>query len=67
MKRIGIVGIGDMGIGLATNILKEGFNLTGFDLREDRLACLVSIGGEGGSSPREVAEISDTVFVTGPL
>jgi len=63
MKRIGIVGIGDMGIGLATNILKEGFSLTGFDLREDRLACLVSMGGEGASSPREVAEKSDTVFV----
>ena len=36
MKRVGIVGLGDMGIGLAKNLLKNGFELTGFDLREDR-------------------------------
>ena len=63
MKRVGIVGIGDLGIGLAANILKKGYPLTGFDLRRDRLESLASIGGEAGSSPREVAEKSDTVFV----
>lgn len=63
MKRIGIVGIGDMGIGLATNILKKGYHLTGFDVRKDRTESLISTGGEGAGSPKEVAEKSDTIFV----
>ena len=36
MKKVGIVGLGDMGIGMASNILKTGFELTGFDLRAER-------------------------------
>jgi 3-hydroxyisobutyrate dehydrogenase-like beta-hydroxyacid dehydrogenase len=63
MKRIGIVGVGDMGIGLATNILKNGFTLTGFDIQKDRLDTLVSKGGNAAATPREVAEKSDTIFV----
>lgn len=52
-----------MGIGMAGNILKNGFELTGFDLREERLKMLSELGGKPASSPREVAENSDAVFV----
>ena len=37
MKKVGLIGLGDMGIGMAQNILKNGFELTGFDLREARV------------------------------
>ena len=37
MKRIGFVGLGDMGIGLTKNLLEKGFEVTGFDIREDRI------------------------------
>ena len=63
MKKIGIIGIGDMGIGLAKNILKNGFALTGFDLQADRLKQLSDLGGKTASSPKEVAENADAVFV----
>jgi len=63
MKKVGLIGLGDMGIGLAANILKNGFELTGFDLREERLNMLSELGGKPASSPREVAENSDAVFV----
>jgi putative dehydrogenase len=63
MKRIGIIGLGDMGIGLSRNILKAGFELTGFDLREDRLQMLESAGGKRGTSVAAVGESSDTVFI----
>ncbi len=63
MKRIGIVGLGDMGIGLARNLLKNGFELAGFDLREDRLKEFVLLGGKRGENCREVADNSDAVFV----
>jgi putative dehydrogenase len=63
MKRVGIIGLGDMGIGLAKNIVKSGFSLTGFDLREERLEILKDLGGKAASSPREVGEQADAVFI----
>lgn len=63
MKRVGIIGLGDMGIGMAKNLLKNGFELTGFDLREERLYELAQLGGKPSASSREVAETSDVVFV----
>ena len=63
MKRIGLIGIGDMGIGLAKNILNKGFALTGFDLQADRLKQLSDLGGNTAANPKEVAENADAVFV----
>ena len=63
MKKIGLVGLGDMGIGMATNLLKNGFELTGYDLREERLEMLSQLGGKPATSCREVAENSEAVFV----
>lgn len=63
MKRIGIIGLGDMGIGLSRNITKAGFDLTGFDLREERLQLLEEAGGKRGESVADVGSNSDTVFV----
>jgi 3-hydroxyisobutyrate dehydrogenase-like beta-hydroxyacid dehydrogenase len=63
MKRIGIVGVGDMGIGIASNLLKNGYELTGFDLREDRRERLEAAGGSAVTSAKAVAESSDVIFV----
>jgi 3-hydroxyisobutyrate dehydrogenase-like beta-hydroxyacid dehydrogenase len=52
-----------MGMGMARNIVTEGFPLTGFDLREARLAELEKEGGTRTSSCKEVGESSDSVFV----
>ena len=63
MKRVGIIGLGDMGIAMARNIIKSGFELTGFDLREERLKLLEEVGGKRASTPAEVGSHSDAVFV----
>jgi len=63
MKRVGIVGLGDMGSGMAKNILKRGFPLTGFDLDKARMAELKAAGGTPAGACRDVAENSDTIFV----
>ena len=63
MRRVGIVGLGDMGMGMARNIIKGGFPLAGFDLREDRLVELEQAGGVRTACCREVGESSDAVFV----
>ncbi|MGI9457855.1 MAG: NAD(P)-dependent oxidoreductase [Aeoliella sp.] len=63
MKRIGIVGLGEMGIGLSRNIVQAGYELTGFDLRDDRLQMLEAAGGKRGLSIADVGKNADAVFV----
>ena len=63
MKNIGIIGLGDMGIGLSRNILKAGFKLTGFDLGEERKSMLTELGGAAAASIGDVAHASEVVFV----
>lgn len=62
-KHIGIIGLGDMGFSMARNILKAGYQLTGFDLREERLEMLEALGGKRASFPAEVGEVADAVFI----
>lgn len=63
MKNVGFVGLGNMGIGMAKNLLKKRFELTGYDLREERLKELCRLGGKPAASCRDVAENSEAVFV----
>ena len=63
MKKVGLIGLGDMGIGMAKNLLKNGFELTGYDLREERRQALAELGGKPAEGCREVAENSDAVFI----
>jgi 3-hydroxyisobutyrate dehydrogenase-like beta-hydroxyacid dehydrogenase len=63
MKRVGIVGLGDMGLGMARNIILQGFPLTGFDLRDSRLEKLEMAGGARAGSCRQVGEACEVAFV----
>lgn len=63
MKRIGVIGLGDMGMGLAQNILKHGFDLVGYDIRQDRLARLERLGGKAAADCRAVGTNAEAVFV----
>ena len=63
MRMAGIIGIGDMGSGLAKNLIKNGFGVTGIDLKPERMAAFVAIGGKAAQSPAEVGKASQAVFV----
>jgi 3-hydroxyisobutyrate dehydrogenase-like beta-hydroxyacid dehydrogenase len=63
VKKIGVVGLGNMGIGLAKNLAKAGFALSGFDLREERQKMLSDLGGTPVASAGAVGENSDCVFI----
>lgn len=63
MKNIGIIGLGDMGIGMAANLIKNNFNLIGFDLSKERLNKLSDLGGTTATDYKEIAENSDVVFI----
>lgn len=63
MKRTGVIGLGDMGSGLAKNLIKQGFETTGFDLSEERMSAFAALGGQPAANIGEVGERSDAVFV----
>ncbi|MBW4709089.1 NAD(P)-dependent oxidoreductase [Roseobacter sp. YSTF-M11] len=63
MKSVGIIGIGDMGSGIAKNLIANGFTVTGLDLDPDRMKAFTAMGGTAATSPADVARASQAVFV----
>ena len=61
--KIGFIGLGAMGKPMAANIAKAGFELTVYDLREERCKELAALGARVVASAREVAAKSDTVEI----
>lgn len=63
MERVGVIGLGAMGIGIARNLLAAGLPTTGTDLRPERLELLGEAGGTPVPTCAEVGERSDALFV----
>lgn len=63
MKRTGVIGLGNMGLGMARNLLKADFAVAGFDVRPERRALLTELGGAAKNSSRAVGTAADMVFV----
>ena len=63
MMRTGVIGLGDMGSGLARNLIKAGFPTTGFDLSPKRMADFTAMGGNAAASAAEVGQGADAVYV----
>lgn len=61
--KCGVVGLGDMGSGLALNLIKNGFETTGLDLDAKRMEAFAAMGGHAASSVAEVGAFADAVFV----
>lgn len=60
---VGFVGLGNMGLGMARNILKAGFSLIAHDAREAPLRVIEGMGGQVVRRPREVSERARITFV----
>lgn len=63
MMKTGVIGLGDMGSGLAKNLIANGFQVTGRDLKPDRMRAFEDMGGVPAASSAEVGAASDAVFV----
>ena len=64
--KVGIVGLGIMGGSFAKNLRDANFEVCGFDILDDNIQKLVSLGGKAGSSPRDIATQSDVVITSLP-
>ena len=63
IRRVGVIGLGRMGLPMARHLLHAGFEVAGFDLDPARGAALAEAGGAAAASAREVAAYSQAVLV----
>lgn len=56
---VGFAGLGAMGGGMAKNLVKNGFEVTGFDVYQPLVDSFVEAGGKAGKTPRETASNAD--------
>ena len=61
-KRIGFIGIGEMGFPMVRNLLKAGYKVNVYDSREEPLLEIKKYGAVIARSPKEVALSSKTII-----
>ncbi len=61
--KCGVIGLGDMGSGLAKNLIKNGFETWGLDLSPNRMDALTDMGGQLAATPAEMGANADAVFI----
>ena len=63
---IGFIGVGNMGAGMANNLLKAGYALTINDIRRDATGPLLEKGARWAETPQQVAMQSEITFTSLP-
>ena len=56
MKKIGVIGLGDMGSGIALNLIKNGFKVFGSDLLPARQEAFKEMGGSLETSISDIGK-----------
>lgn len=64
--KIGFIGLGAMGAGMALNMLADGYSLVVNDINKNAAAPHLKAGARWADSPREVAEASEVIFTSLP-
>jgi putative dehydrogenase len=63
IQRIGVIGLGSMGMGMARRLVEAGFRVAGYDIREAASAALAAAGGTQAKSPAEAANAAEILIV----
>ena len=66
IRKVGFIGVGNMGNPMAGNVLKAGFAMTVFDLNPKAMENLVRAGARRGESVHDVVDRSDVVLTSLP-
>ena len=64
--RVGVIGVGIMGGAMATNLLKAGHEVIGFDVDPSKAEALAGVGLVAAASPAAVADSSEVVVLSLP-
>ncbi len=60
-RRIGVVGLGSMGFGMALSLKRAGFDVAGCDVASETVAKWAAEGARGVATPAEAARGADVV------
>ncbi len=60
--KVCVIGLGSMGFGMASSLLRDGYSVTGYDLNAEAVAQLVNLGGNPAQSPGEAASGANVVL-----
>jgi 3-hydroxyisobutyrate dehydrogenase-like beta-hydroxyacid dehydrogenase len=63
LKKIGFIGLGNMGKQMVSNLIKSGFEVNVFDIRKEVVEEMAAKGAKSAGSLQEVGERSEIVFV----
>ena len=66
MTRIGFIGVGTMGLPMATNLVKKGFTVTAYDVNAEALKAATSAGMAAAASAAEAVTGADIVVTMLP-
>jgi 3-hydroxyisobutyrate dehydrogenase-like beta-hydroxyacid dehydrogenase len=61
--RVGVIGLGAMGMGAALSCLRAGLSVTGCDLRAEARAAFVAAGGDACATPEALPDSTDAVVL----
>lgn len=65
-KRIGFVGLGLMGSGMARNLIQAGFPVVGYDIDPTKVEAIAREGGKGAKRPEEIPPQVDVIITSLP-
>ena len=60
--KVGFIGLGEMGKGMAKNLVTKGFDLTVYDVKLEPVNELKQMGAKAAKSPKELAAATDVIF-----
>ncbi|XP_019457928.1 PREDICTED: uncharacterized protein LOC109358255 [Lupinus angustifolius] len=63
VRRVGFIGLGAMGFGMATHLLSSNFSVVGYDVYKPTLIRFANAGGLIGNSPEEVGKDVDVLII----
>ena len=63
MATVGFIGLGQMGFGMAANLVKAGHDVLAYDVAAEPLARFTSQGGRAARSPKEIGAACRSVMV----
>jgi 3-hydroxyisobutyrate dehydrogenase len=66
MARIGFIGLGNMGLPMAQNLLKAGHDVQGFDVSQAQMLALTASGGQAAQSAKAAASGVEIVITMLP-
>ncbi|HYY39323.1 MAG TPA: 3-hydroxyisobutyrate dehydrogenase [Xanthobacteraceae bacterium] len=66
MTKVGFIGLGNMGMPMAQNLLKAGYEVTGFDLNADATELLAANGGTSANSVADACKAAEIVITMLP-